>query len=46
MSFETEKSVRVVTLKMKNNQLKVVSKSHQKIEKINKTNRKLKSFEW
>ena len=27
ISFETEKSVRVVTLKMKNNQLKVVSKS-------------------
>ena len=26
ISFETEKSVRVVTLKMKNNQLKVVSK--------------------
>lgn len=36
ISFETEKSVRVVTLKMKNNQLKVVSKLTP--YKINKNN--------
>ncbi len=36
ISFESEKSVRVVTLKMKNNQLKVVSKLTP--YKINKNN--------
>jgi len=45
ISFETEKSVRVVTLKMKNNQLKVVSKLTP--YKINKNNISFKiKFIW
>ena len=45
ISFESEKSVRVVTLKMKNNQLKVVSKlTPYKINKNNNIFLKLNLF--